>query len=358
MAHELTIRSNGKAEMAFTGETPWHGLGQPVTVGASIGVWQREAGMDWEALEGTPSVLVNPKNDDYLNFDDYTGLYRSDTRAPLAIVGANYKVVQPKEVLEFFRDLTEGGGWHIHTAGTLRGGRKLWAMASNGEGGRVDGRSRRDHGIDEVRSNLLLATSLDGSMKTTAMLTAVRVVCANTLALALRDGEDEGTAIKVSHRSYFNPAEIKESLGVARESFEYFMQQARDMADTPIKLDEALDVLRNIFGQPIPSKAKAKEDGGVAWMGKLSELNLLNPVEAEEEEQERRTVLRCLELFDGAAMGADLKTAKGTRWGLFNAVTQHVDHEMGRSRDTGLDNAWFGRGNAFKQDALKLLVPA
>lgn len=349
MAHELTIRSTGKAEMAFTGETPWHGLGQPVTVGASIGVWQREAGMDWEALSGSPRISTE-KDEETVWFDDYQALYRSDTHAPLAIVGSNYKVVQPKEVLEFFRDLTEGGGWHIHTAGTLRGGRKLWAMASNGEGGVVN---RRGQGIDEVRSNLLLATSLDGSMKTTAMLTAVRVVCANTLALALRDGEDEGTAIKVSHRSYFNPADIKESLGVARESFEYFMQQAREMADTPIKLDEALDVLRNIFGQPI--QPKAKEDATTSWLGKLSELNAQ---EAEEEAQERRTVLRCLELFDGAAMGADLKTAKGTRWGLFNAVTQHVDHEMGRSRDTGLDNAWFGRGNAFKQGALNLLVPA
>lgn len=354
MAHELTVRRDGKAEMTFTGDAPWHGLGQPVTVGASIGVWQREAGMNWKAASAIPRIS-SEEDQGTVWFDDYQALYRSDTKAPLAIVGANYKVVQPKEVLEFFRDLTEGGGWHIHTAGTLRGGRKLWAMASNGEGGAVD---RRTHGgkNDEVRSNLLLATSLDGSMKTTAMLTAVRVVCANTLALALRDGDGDQTAIKVSHRSHFNPQEIKDSLGVARQSFEYFMQQAREMADTPIRLDEALVALRGIFGQPIP--ARAKEDTGphLAWMGKLSELGTKAPEADDEDAQERRTVLRCLELFDGAAMGAGLKTAKGTRWGLFNAVTQHVDHEMGRTRDTGLDSAWFGRGNDFKQDALKLLT--
>lgn len=342
MAHQLSIRASGLAEMAFTGETPWHGLGQSVTKGASIGVWAKEAGMDWKAQES--DVLFRVRGETQ-KFESSKVIYRSDTGAGLATVGNKYEIVQPLEMLEFFRDLTEGGGWHIHTAGVLRGGRKLWAMASNGEGGIVGGK-------DAIKQNLLLATSLDGSMKTTAALTVVRVVCANTLALALSSEKFKaGDRIEVSHRSVFDPQDIKRALGVARESFELFMEQSREMAETPIKLDEALDVLRRVFKTTIPVK---KVD--TSWMGDLSQLEA--NAESEDDIKESRVVSRVLELFDGAGMGADLKTAKGTRWGLFNAITQHVDHEMGRSQDTRLDSAWFGRGNGFKKDAFSQLVAA
>ncbi len=348
MAHELTIRRNGKAEMAFTGETPWHGLGQPVTVGASIGVWQREAGMDWDALEvDLLGKRTEPRGFD-ISFPAYKGIVRSDSMDALSIVGSKYELVQPKAVLEFFRDLTEGGGWDIHTAGTLRGGRKIWAMASNGEGGIVRPRgglkNPSPRNVDEVRQNLLLATSLDGSMKTQAILTSVRVVCANTLALALTEG---GNAVKISHRSVFDPNAIKRALGVARESFEVFMEQAREMADTPVKLDAARDALRQIFGEPTEAKPAP------SWLGSLSQAAAPAP---EPEAKERRSVDRVLELFNGAGMGADLPTAKGTAWGLLNAVTQYVDHEMGRTRDTRLDSAWFGEGSRLKQSALDAIL--
>lgn len=343
MAHELTIRADGRAEMAFVGETPWHGLGQSVTKGASIGVWQREAGMDWLAKEAAALYRCDLDAPGSLRTDEtYKHLYRSDNGAPLSVVGQRYQVVQPKEVLEFFRDLTEGGGWHIHTAGTLRGGRKLWAMASNDSMANV-GRG------DQIRGNLLLGTSLDGSMKTTAMITAVRVVCANTLALALSSG---GKEVTVSHRSVFDADAIKRSLGVAEESFSKFMRQAKEMAETPINTDAARDVLRLLFGKP---NAKAKVD--LSWLGSLSALAKDSVTEPEEEDyKEVRTVTRCLELFEGEGMGASLKTAAGTRWGLLNAVTQHVDHEMGRSDDTRIDSAWFGRGAQFKKQAFDMLV--
>jgi phage/plasmid-like protein (TIGR03299 family) len=348
MAHELSIKANGNAEMAYVGSTPWHGLGQQVTQGASIGVWQKEAGMDWEALSATPEITHCEGLEDgvTLGFSDYQALYRSDTRAPLAIVGANYKLVQPRAVLEFFRDLTETGGWHIHTAGVLRGGRKLWAMASNGEGSSIEPWRKDAKKADRINQNLLLATSLDGSMKTIAALTAVRVVCANTLALALRDN---GEKVQVSHRNIFDPAAIKRAIGLSHDSFAAFIKAAREMADTPIKLDESLEVLRGIFGSP-----ESKQPPSTAWMGKLADLGAQPIIPADE--KEGRSVSRILELFDGAGRGASMASAKGTRWGLFNALTEHVDHEMGRSPGTRLDSAWFGRGNGFKQQAFTALT--
>ena len=204
MAHELSLRDNGSAEMAFVGSTPWHGLGQSVTKGASIGVWAKEAGLDWTALE---APVVFDAGGSLQRFDGSKVIYRSDTGLPLATVGSRYEIVQPSAMLEFFRDMTEQGGWHIHTAGVLREGRKLWAMASNDQFSQVGKK-------DSIGQNLLLATSLDGSMKTVAALTAVRVVCANTLALAL--GTGTGDRVEVSHRSVFDPRGIKRTLGVAR----------------------------------------------------------------------------------------------------------------------------------------------
>lgn len=349
MAHELTLRADGRAEMAFAdySGTPWHGMGQSVTKGASIGVWLKEAGMDWEAKEGTPAVATI--GGEFLPFDDYKGLYRSDTEAPLAIVGEGYNVVQPREVLEFFRDMTEEGGWHIHTAGTLRGGRKLWAMASRGEWGAIKGNGRGAKAMqhkDEVHNNLLFATSLDGSMKTTVIDTAVSVVCANTLAAAMHDGEKTGRVITISHRSVFDAVAVKKVLGLAGDSFQRFMKQAQDLADTPCDVTEARDLLDDIFG--VDKKAKAVD---LSWMGRLTELG-----QQQARPEESRVVSSVLDLFEGAGMGATLPSRQGTRWGLLNAVTEHVDHGMGRTDDTRLDGAWFGRGNAFKTKAFEVLA--
>jgi len=344
MPHELTLRANGRAEMAFVGETPWHRLGQRVTKGASLEVWRKEAGMDWEAKAGTPHVQIGNEKDgpEVLEFDEHKALYRSDTLAPLAIVGAGYQVVQPRDVLEFFRDMTEAGGWHIHTAGTLRGGRKLWAMASNGEGAMVGSKKAGD----EVMQNLVLATSLDGSMKTTAALTAVRVVCANTLAIALEDRNAK--QVRISHRQVFDADAVRRTLGVSVDSFKVFMARANEMAETPIKLAEAREILGRILDPQ--REAKKAEISSLAWMGSLA--NLGKEMEAEDS----RVVSGVLDLFQGAGLGAGMKTAKGTRWGLLNAITQYVDHAMGRTDDTRLDSAFFGRGAGIKQQAMKLLA--
>lgn len=334
MAHELARRADGRAAIAFVGETPWHGLGQELTKGASIGVWKKEAGLDWEALEGTPAVTYPNQ----ISFPDYKGLYRSDTQEPLAIVGAGYQVVQPGEVLEFFREMVEVQGWYIHTAGALRGGRKVWALATN-ETSALVGKG------DRINHNILLATSLDGSMRTTAIETSVRVVCANTLAMAL-NGATSGKIIKVSHRTEFDKDEVLGALGLQQDRFKVFMEKAKEMADTPVSMDQAQELLARVF------KLDVKPKVDTSWMGSLGSQ------EAAADQMTNRGIESILRLFDGEGRGATLKTAKATRWGLLNAVTEHVDHFMGRSPDTRLDSAWFGRGSAIKADAFKILAEA
>lgn len=337
MAHELSITTTGKAEMAYVGETPWHGLGQSVTKGASLDVWAKEAGLDWEAKEAVPLFHCTlDKPGTLRSVSSNKVLYRSDSGAPLSVVGTDYKVVQPRDVLEFFRDMTESGGWHIHTAGALRGGRKIWAMATNNTFGTIGGK-------DIVYPHLLLATSLDGSLRTTAKLTATRVVCANTVAMALSDA---GNQVRVSHRTEFDPRVVKRALGIASSSFEDFLTKAKAMAEIHITRESAREALDRIFFGEAPRKPALD----LSWLNKLGSAPII-PDDA----KESRVVTRALELFEGAGRGAQFKTSKGTRWGLFNAVTEMVDHEMGRSADTRVEASWFGRGDGFKTAAWKEL---
>lgn len=312
--HDITI-TNGKAEMAFVGETPWHKLGQRVNEGASIEEWRTAARLEWQALQSQCN---------YAKADGSRGtvadkkvLYRSDTGDALSVVGDGYQVVQPGEVLEFFRDLAAAGDWHIHTAGSLRGGRKIWALARNHTEGQVTPG-------DTVRGNLLLATSLDGSMRTIACMTAIRVVCANTLRLALSNAQD---VIGTSHRSVFDPSDVKRRLGVARSSFDVFMDQARQLAERGISANAAQEFVRTLLRAP-------------AAVGSI---------------RAARGEDRILSLFAGAGRGADHDGVKGTRWGLFNAITEYVDHERGSDANR-LDSAWFGAGHDIKAKALETLL--
>ena len=101
MAHELDM-TNNRANMAYVGDKPWHGLGQELTYNAPIETWEKEAGMDWD---------IDVASVEFTNFDGETkrfknryALYRSDNDEGLGIVSPNYKVVQPRQALEFFRD--------------------------------------------------------------------------------------------------------------------------------------------------------------------------------------------------------------------------------------------------------------
>ena len=191
--------------MAYAGATPWHGLGNNLPRKQPIEVWQREAGMNWQILESP----VHFKSDavGHLgaihSFPEQKVLFRSDTKAPLSVVSKRYHTVQPREVLEFYRDLTEVSGYELETAGVLKRGRKFWALARTGQGIAVKGN-------DQVNGYLLLATSCDGTLATTATPTTIRVVCNNTLTIAV-DGMAQG--VKVPHSTEFNPQRVKQQLG-------------------------------------------------------------------------------------------------------------------------------------------------
>ena len=329
MAHELSI-VNGVAEMAYAGaKKPWHGLGQSLIPGASIETWKQAAGMAWEIERS--QVHFHDTAGKLTAMDDRDVLYRSDSFAPLGVVSEGYNVVQPTEVLEFFRDLTDAAGFQLETAGTLFGGKRFWALASIGAEASITDPA------DKMKGYLLLSSSADGSLSTEGRYTHVRVVCNNTLSAA-RSGNK--ASHKVTHRSVFDHKAAKCALGIeqARSDFDVAMAEFRRMAETPVQpVNALLDVARlftpgfDAMDSAAKIKLVEKPSGPTARVGQL--------------------------FLNKQAMGSNLDGVKGTAWGWLNAVTEYIDHE-GRSRtaDRRLESAWYGPGNALKEKAREMAM--
>lgn len=315
MAHEIDM-SNNRANMAFVGETPWHGLGFRLSEHSPLEVWAREAGLEW-TIKSAPVLFDSGERTDVV--PERVVLYRSDTLAPLSVVSEGYRIVQPLDVLEFYRDLIAELGFEMHTAGVLRGGRKYWALARVGQDFAL--------GADRVENFLLLATSCDGTLATRATYTSVRVVCNNTLTIAT----DEKSIVNINHSRKFDPNEVKNALSLRTSGWENFRKSASLMAQRRVSRKEALNWLIDIFG------------------------DANKPVE---EQPNARVMQRVFELWEGTGMGSSLPSANGTAWGLLNAVTEYVDHHRGHRRDTALDAAWFGVGAQVKVDALLRIASA
>ncbi|MEA3116835.1 MAG: hypothetical protein QOI13_105 [Paraburkholderia sp.] len=159
--------------MAYVGETPWHGLGTQLSPRQPIEVWAKQAGMDW-LIESAEVRYVTGSSGNLGSihaFPEQRVLYRSDTKEPLSVVSSRYQVVQPKDILEFYRDLTEVGGFELETAGVPQGRQEALGTRAH----RPVRRAQKQR-----PGYLLLATACDGTLATTAQFTSVRVVCNNT----------------------------------------------------------------------------------------------------------------------------------------------------------------------------------
>ncbi|PKO41345.1 MAG: hypothetical protein CVU33_00410 [Betaproteobacteria bacterium HGW-Betaproteobacteria-6] len=314
MAHQVQ-------HMAYVGETPWHGLGNELTPQQPIEVWAEQSGMSFQILETPVRFMAESAGPlgSIKTFADQKVLYRSDTQDALSVVSNRYQVVQPCEVLEFYRDLTEVAGYELETAGVLKGGKKFWALAKTGQSSALKGN-------DIVQGYLLLATSCDGTLATTATPTTVRVVCNNTLTIAVNGAV---SAIKVPHNTRFDAQAVKQQLGIAVSQWDGFMHCMRTLAERKVKSHEAMAYFLRVLCEVDPNSSDLT--------------NLTN----------ERALLKVQSLYDGQGHGAELEAAKGTAWGLLNAVTEYVDHERrARSPEYRLESAWFGQGAVIKQRAL------
>lgn len=310
MAHELDL-TTGRPAIAYTGEKPWHGFGEVMEKEQPLDVWRVAAGLDW-AVKERDVFFHNGYS--FEQIDNRKALTRDDTGDVLSVVSNRYKVVQPEEVLQFFKQLIEREGFIMSTAGSLRGGKRIWALAETGKDFTIKG--------DKVAAYMLLATAYDGTFATTAQFTSIRVVCNNTLGFSLKRG-GEGGIVRIPHTQDFNAYDVQADLG----------------------LDASWTTFRNNVVQLTEHKVTKRQ--AIEFF-----LTLLGVTEQEAADGKQLSNVKKLISFYESAPGSQLVTAKDTTWGLVNAVSYLTDHGR-RAANNGnrFDSASFGSGAEMKRKA-------
>lgn len=344
MAHQLE-------QMAYVGQTPWHGLGNQLTQNQPIEVWAKQAGMDWRIESSDVSYMAQNERGQsiIMPYEEQRVLYRSDTHAPLSVVSQRYQEVQPMEILEFYRDLTEQSGFELETAGVLKGGKKFWALARTGQSTALKGK-------DVSNGYILLATACDGTLATTAQFTNIRVVCNNTLAIALRGQSSNAGVVKVPHSTKFDADKVKQQLGISVRAWDEHMYEMKQLTQRKVTQGEAAAYFDAVFNNTSMSVADQEENIIQFYR------NIATPNPAKEKsEPNGRAMNKVMDMFNGQGRGAELSSAKDTAYGLLCSITEFADHERrAMSTDHRLDSAWFGAGAALKQrgleQALRLVI--
>jgi len=334
MAHEVET-------MAYRNEVPWHGLGTFVPQNASLDEMMELGRVNWEVrlrkmstdsgsfLAGDRALPVAIPN--------HRAIVRVSDNKVLDVVGPVYQVIQNKEALAFVKDFVESGDAHIETIGSLRGGQYVWCLASLNK----DFIIGRD---DKVKGYLLILIPHKQGASIVFKFTNVRVVCNNTLQLAMKEG---GYEYRVQHNKQYRDRLIDAPrvLGLARDTMDKFEETANRLHEKQMDSATIFGVFTKLF-DPDGKVQKALDERGLNIDSQILErAPFLSDVP--------KRFQKVIDSYFNAP-GAEEHTA----WGVLNAVTYNVDHEARGSRDDRLTSAWLGGGAALKQKALDLLVAA
>ncbi|WP_262125030.1 DUF932 domain-containing protein [Acinetobacter baumannii] len=338
MAHQIET-------MAYAGQTPWHGLGNQLTQNQPIEVWAQQAGMDWRIESSDVSYMAENERGQniIMPFSEQRVLYRSDTHAPLSVVSQRFQEVQPRDILEFYRDLTEQSGFELETAGVLKGGKKFWALAKTWQSTALKGK-------DVSNGYILLATACDGTLATTAQFTSIRVVCNNTLAIALKGQNSSAGVVKVPHSTKFDADKIKQQLGISVHAWDEHMYEMKQLAQRKVTQQEAAAFFDQVFN----ANSNPAYQDNIIRFNRNNNLNPFTPSNDNKTEPNARAMSKVMTMFNGHGRGAELASAKDTAYGLLCSITEFVDHERRTiSTDHRMDSAWFGAGANIKQRGLE-----
>jgi phage/plasmid-like protein (TIGR03299 family) len=229
VAHNIEF-SNGRANIAFTGTKPWHELGTELPDGADLNEWRKAAGLDFIAKKAMVH-FSREDGPDFVGFPEKSVIYREDTGAPLGIASsARYNLVQPAEIVDWFDQFVRAGDMKLEVAGSILGGRRIWALARHEMEIRVMGQ-------DVVRPYFNLTTSFDGETATIGTFTSVRVVCNNTLNMLYQEVDQDGvrkgygrSGFYIPHSSKFNADAAKQHIADLVTAATQFEQDANTMA--------------------------------------------------------------------------------------------------------------------------------
>lgn len=323
MAHELNFQ-NGQASMMYVGEAPWHGLGTKLDKPATAAEAIAAAGLDWRVAKHPLYAIAGHV---VLPVENKFAIVREDLwgkpKCPVyGIVGSDYTPLQNREAFAFFDPIVnEKNAAIYHTAGALGEGERVWVLAKLPSDIHVIGE-------DIANKYLLLSNSHDGNSSVQIKFTPIRVVCQNTLTMAL----SEGPAIRVPHTKDLQ-ARLKQAeraLGLINARFDELEKSFRAMVAVSMDSNKLTEYLQLVF--PDPRDVENER--------------------ALKRAQENRLLGECL-FSEG--QGNQLEGVTGTLWAAYNGVTELIDHRAtAQPGDRRLESVWFGNGYLAKARAFKV----
>jgi len=300
--------------MAYAGETPWHGLGKKVPADLSPEQMLVTAGLDWNVDKVPAYIRVGGEE----VMTGKSALVRSSDNSILDVVSNDWLPVQNHTAFEFFDSFVHAGDMQMHTAGSLKDGQIVWALAKINDGFEL-------FNGDQVEGYLMFTNPHRFGQSIDVRFTPIRVVCNNTLTLALSQKGDR--VVKCNHRSAFDADQVKVTLGIAGEQLRKYKEMARFLGSKKAKITNIKDYFKEMFPVLTQKEESRKE------MSKTAEV-----------------ALNVLHTQPGAEF------AEGSWWQPFNAVTYLVDHKLGRTQEGRLASAWFGPNRSLKMRALEKAV--
>ena len=305
--------------MAYAGEVPWHKLGVSVSNDLTPVQMMDKAGLNWKVREVESFVEFDGKR----IATGQKSLVRETDGKILTNVGADWNPVQNETAFEFFNDFVMSGEMEMHTAGSLKGGQMVWALAKVGE-------SFELFGDDRVDSYLLFSNPHQYGKSIDVRFTPIRVVCNNTLTFSLSSKKDN--SVKVGHRTQFDPESVKESLGVAKSQLNTYKDMAEFLGSKRFTTDSLIEYYNTVFPRTVDKRVQ----------GKALSVETLS----------RNAKLA----YDALEQQPGSKYAEGSWWQAFNSVTYITDHVQGRNADNRLYSSWYGPNQSRKANALKSAV--
>jgi len=308
--------------MAYHGDVPWHRLGTEVPRGISSEGMIKAAGLDWKVdLVPARGARVINKKDEYSRYEviRVPRHGKNESEVLLGIVSRRYTPLQNTEAFKFFDPIVGSNKAHYETAGALGEGERIWVMAAMPDAMQiVPG--------DECLKYLLLSNTHSGEGSVIVKFTSVRVVCQNTLMLAMKDGQ---TAYRVRHSQQMQVKleDLSDFLALTQGVFMESEQTFKRMAKIPMIGDRLDSYLEAVF--PLTEAQKERKTKPARW-------DFLKEI------FETRPDLR-------------MPGVRGTLWGAYNAITMFEDYKRPPGEEQPeqrLNRAWFGAGAEIKVRAL------
>lgn len=330
MAHKIDNSKGFNAFVSF-GQPAWHGLGQIMTDAVSTEDALRQGGLDFKVIK-LPNIHILPTGEELISEDSFFTL-RDDVNKVLGSrIGKDYNVLQNQEALNIVDEILQGGRATIETAGAIDEGKKVFICLKVNQDIVVGSN-------DAVKQYLLLCTSHDGTMSITAKFTNVRVVCNNTLQMALR----QGTGVKVRHTSNAS-ARLQEAvrlMGMITDNTGINTDAYNKMAETIISREQMFNYFGNIF-------MTATEIGALQSGQKASEVLSTR----------KQNILTDVLSFANSGVGQSMamKGNDHTLWSAYNAVTGYVTRKRFSSVDDRANSLLFGSSNDTIQVATDLAI--